>query len=488
MTTRARLAVEVAVTAVLLGVLADSLLRTDSWGVNFTLWIAALLGAILLLARRRETPLVGEGRLLAIPLLLFGVLFSWRDSEVLKSLDGAAVLVSLALLTYRGAHGAVKRSGALDYAWGLCSTLWAAAVGAAAFVGQQIPWKSAVQPDQARRLSAVGRGILIAIPFLLLFGVLFASADAVFEKLIVETLNLDPSASLSHIGMTLLCAWLAAGVLGAMMLQEQPHDDADPSAAPKVLRVWLGLTELSVAMGLLNVLFLCFVLVQLRYLFGGAAHVQAIAGLTYAQYARRGFFELVAVAAIMLPLLLVAHTAVDRSITAHRRAYAALAGALVALLFVILGSALQRMRLYQSEFGQTELRFYTTAFMGWLAALFVWFAATVLRDRRERFAFGGVVTAFGTILLLHVLNPDALIARANLDRAIAARGLDVHYNLSLSADARPALAAGLPALGPQDQRALAEGLGRERARYGGDWRTWSWSRAQASNAVARMPE
>ena len=100
-----------------------------------------------------------------------------------------------------------------------------------------------------------------------------------------------------------------------------------------------------------------------------------------------------------------------------------------------MASATQRMRLYQSEYGQTELRLYVTAFMAWLALVFVWFALTVLRDRRERFAFGALLSAFGLIAALHVLNPDAAIVRANAALARAGHSFDVDYALSLSADA-----------------------------------------------------
>ena len=55
-----------------------------------------------------------------------------------------------------------------------------------------------------------------------------------------------------------------------------------------------------------DLLFLAFVLVQFRYLFGGAELVRGLTGMSYADYARRGFFELVAVAALSLPLLLLA--------------------------------------------------------------------------------------------------------------------------------------------------------------------------------------
>ncbi|HZG53939.1 MAG TPA: DUF4173 domain-containing protein, partial [Pyrinomonadaceae bacterium] len=170
----------------------------------------------------------------------------------------------------------------------------------------------------------------------------------------------------------------------------------------------LGAVEVGVVLGLLNVLFGCFVAVQFRYFFGGAARVMSVTELTYAEYARRGFFELTWVAGLMLPLLLAAHALLNKDRRAAERIFRPLAGVQVALLFVIMASAVARMRLYQSEYGLTELRLYTTAFMLWLGLVFVWFAWTVLvRSNRERFACGALVAAFLTVGLLHLLNPDA---------------------------------------------------------------------------------
>src|SRR5262249_38358145 len=145
----------------------------------------------------------------------------------------------------------------------------------------------------------------------------------------------------------------------------------------------LGFVEIATALALLDLLFLAFVLVQFRYFFGGADVVLSSTHLTYAHYARHGFFELVTVAALAVPLLLMAHALLRGARPAQTRLFRLLAGALVALLFVIMLSAVQRMRLYQREYGLTELRVYTTAFMGWLAAVFLWLCATVLRGRRE---------------------------------------------------------------------------------------------------------
>ncbi|HEX8458217.1 MAG TPA: DUF4173 domain-containing protein [Pyrinomonadaceae bacterium] len=258
-------------------------------------------------------------------------------------------------------------------------------------------------------------------------------------------------------------------------------------AAQQVAREFsLGAVEVGVVLGLLNVLFASFVIVQFRYFFGGAERVMSITELTYSEYARRGFFELTWVAGLVLPLLLGAHALLRKDSTAAARLFRLLAGTQVGLLFVIMASAVARMRLYQSEYGLTELRVYTMAFMLWLGLVFVWFAWTVLlRGSRERFACGALVAAFITVGLLHLVNPDAYIVRANAAHARAGRSFDAAYAASLSADAVPALISTLPAL-TRDERCVAV---REISRrwtpawYDEDWRAWNFARWRARRMV-----
>ncbi|HZH31394.1 MAG TPA: DUF4153 domain-containing protein [Pyrinomonadaceae bacterium] len=272
--------------------------------------------------------------------------------------------------------------------------------------------------------------------------------------------------------------------------EEERASDASPVATAREASAQglsLGAVEVGVVLGLLNVLFACFVLVQFRYFFGGAARVMSITELTYAEYARRGFFELTWVAALVLPLLLGAHALLRKNSPAAGRIFRPLAGAQVALLFVIMASAVARMRLYQSEYGLTELRFYTMAFMLWLGLVFVWFAWTVLvRSRRERFACGALVAAFVTVGLLHLVNPDAYIVRANAAHARTGRSFDAGYAASLSADAIPALISALPALSRDERCYLELSLKQKREHnvFGEDWRAWSFARWRARHALA----
>jgi hypothetical protein len=217
----------------------------------------------------------------------------------------------------------------------------------------------------------------------------------------------------------------------------------------------------------------------------------SITELTYAEYARRGFFELTWVAGLMLPLLLVTHALLGKDRRAAERVFRPLASIQVALLFVIMASAVARMRLYQSEYGLTELRLYTTAFMLWLGLVFVWFAWTVLvRSNRQRFACGALIAAFVTVGLLHLLNPDAFIVRANTAHARAGRTFDAAYAASLSADAVPALISSLPSISRDERCIVARELSDRWSQPAPeeDWRAWNLARSRARSNVAAHVE
>jgi hypothetical protein len=145
------------------------------------------------------------------------------------------------------------------------------------------------------------------------------------------------------------------------------------------------------------------------------------------------------------------------------------------------------MLLYTGEYGLSELRLYTLAFMGWLAVVLLWFALTVLRGRRRLFAQGALAAGVVLVAALNVCNPDGLIAKVNLGRARVGGRFDARYAAALSADAVPALVAGLSTLSAEDQGKMIAGLSGLRQRLErGDWRTWSWSRARARRALEQI--
>ena len=367
---------------------------------------------------------------LAVPAVLATAAMIWRDSPMLFTLD-LAVFGSVMLLLLPNARAPrVARAGVTDYAragimWG-CSS----AIGPLPLLTREIRWSELPAGPVTGRVRRVAVGLAAAVPCLVVFGSLFRSADPAYDRVLGRFVSFEFAPVAEHAAVVLVCSWLIAGYLWLAFRTPPPR-----RLLPAHGRA--GEVELIILLAAILVLFVSFKAFQVSYLFGGADAMAAM-GLSHAEYARRGFFELVTVAVIALPLLLAADWALAPSAPRVRRRLRWIEGALVAVLFVLLASALDRMRLYTAMYGLTELRLYTTAFMGWLAMLLGWFVATVLRGRRTRFAWGAVTAAWLIVGGLHMLNPDALIVNVNADRNGA---FDAAYVAELSADALPSLLA-----------------------------------------------
>ncbi|HKC62497.1 MAG TPA: DUF4173 domain-containing protein, partial [Pyrinomonadaceae bacterium] len=471
-------AVRVVEAALLLGVLGDGLLRATPWGLNILIWTGALIIALfVLLPCKRRQSLAGAGHWPLISSILFAAAFAWRDSLTLNFLAGLGMLLSLTLAAWRARAGRIWLAGINEYVMGILVAGMNAFFAGFPLLLCDVQWNEIAGAGRSGRVKATLRGLVIAVPLLLLFGALFMSADARFEGMVNRVFSLNFDDAFGHFLLASLLSWIAGGYLRGLLFGREvkivdgratlvsatPSENTalgiiSLSNAPQTLKpkpISLGIVEISITLGLLNLLFLAFVLLQLRYFFGGVSLVQASDGLTFSGYYRRGFFELVVVAALVLPLLLTAHWLLRKENPAHERIFRLFAGTQVALLFIIMTSAVRRMLLYQNEYGLTELRLYTTAFMAWLALVFVWFVATALRGRREQFACGALLAGLLVIATLHVMNPDAFIVRVNVAHAQMGRGFDADYAASLSADATPALLESLSALSVDCQRIIA---------------------------------
>jgi hypothetical protein len=137
----------------------------------------------------------------------------------------------------------------------------------------------------------------------------------------------------------------------------------------------------------------------------------------------------------------------------------------------------------------TEMRLYPTAFMLWLALVFVWFGLTVLRGQHKQFAWGALWTGLFVVAGLHVLNPDDFIVRHNVKLMEQERSFDTDYMVdNLSDDAIPALAEALPKMNSDDQCRVKNEFWRrwKTDQSNGDFRTWNLSRWQAQQIIMRL--
>jgi hypothetical protein len=475
--------------AIVLGVAGNLLLRVTPWGLNLFLASGLFVGALVLIVRKRQVVFSLAAWWMILPVLFFASAFVWRDSVTLNGLNIIALSCALGIMAWLGLSGGLRTKGCIDVFVGLLLGFVYMLAGLPMLVFQAIAWRSLPDFGWKRRAAEIALGVLIAVPLLVVFGGLFMAADAAFAGFVGMTFRFDLGEWFSQLGMVVLWTWVFAGLLYAILFPrgvEQRSIEAKPV---------LSALPLTIVLVLINALFLAFVMVQFRYFFGGAPLVEASVTLTYAEYARRGFAELVGVASLVLIMLLLLDWLAVKTTRREVYRFRILSGILVFFVFVILGSALQRMQMYQTEFGQTELRVYTTAFMLWLAVVFIWLAATVLRGQRQQFAWGAIVAAFVGAAVLNILNPDDYIVRANLARGASGYKVDVAYLASLSADAVPALVEGYSALKPEYQAAINKVyLHDKKYPYkawvngvASDWRSWNWSRTRAVELMNASP-
>ncbi|RKI06477.1 DUF4173 domain-containing protein [Corallococcus sp. AB030] len=465
------------------GVLAEVLLERARWGLGFPLLVAALVGALAWLGGREGWQRARPNAWLLAPLGLVSVFVAVRDSSWLLPLNVMTAAVLLMMLSHFWAAGRVERLGLTDYIVVFFGSAAQSLLYPPVLVRDSVDMRGL--KTHSRLLGALTRGLLLALPVLFVFGLLLESADGIFSSTMQRLLSFDMDlGTMMSRGLGVAFgASVAAGVLGHALRRRATKELGDAEVTSATPR--LGLIEALTLIFAVNALFFVFAAFQVAYLFVGDASSPA-SGYTFAEYARRGFFELVVVASLTLALVMALTRWTRRETRVAQTVFRASTSLMVVLTLIILSSAMRRLSLYEDAFGYTLLRVHTHVFMVALGAALAWRAVT-LWWKPERFAVGAFATALGSVLVLNFLNPEAFIVRHNLERYARTGSLDTEMFYDLSADAVPGLVQVEATIGVEYQGRLATVLKeqQERLEQGDSVPEWNVSRFLARRALLR---
>ncbi|TDD66956.1 DUF4173 domain-containing protein [Actinomadura darangshiensis] len=343
-------------------------------------------------------------------------------------------------------------------------------------VGAMTPWTvrgayGAVTSGRGNAWPAIRTG-LIAAGLLGVFGGLFVGADAAFGSLASGLVPEVSVGSLFLYGFAGVATLLLA-CAGAYLGQSPPplHLLAPERAKPAGRWSW------AVPIAALDLLFLVFCAIQAGiFLAGDKDELLRSTGLTYAEYARQGFFQLVVVTVLVLAVVAVAKRYAPSASRGDRGTVRVLLGLLCALTLVVVAVALRRLYLYEESYGWTRLRLWVHAFELWLGVVVVMVAvAGVVRGRVAWLPRAVAATGAIAMLALVAVNPDQFIAEHNVARYRDTGKIDIEYLRNLSADAVPALdeldepmrscaLRGIAYDLKEDEPAMSANLARNRAR------------------------
>ncbi|MEV2273058.1 DUF4153 domain-containing protein [Nonomuraea africana] len=448
------------------GVFAAVALPYASAGLGIAL-VALVLGAATLpAALPRATRWTAAYALIAYGLV---AMVAVRDADwlVVPLLAGAFCLGALAVSGAGRGWLALIRGG-ISVVLALLPVPWFLAGPVKTYAGR-------------RRLLPLLAGLGITAVLLMFFGILFASADKVFATFLSRVFSAADWAGALPLRIFVFVLFVALAAAAVLVALRPVSDPVSPSFRTRLNRsLW------AVPLTGLNLLFAAFVAVQVTALFGSSAWVMRTTGLTYADYARQGFFQLMVVSVFVLGIVAVA-TSVVKAERGDRWALAILLGVLCAFTLVILASAMHRLDLYTDAYGLSRLRASVAATIWWLGAVF----ATVLVAGAVRLAGRGAAWLPRTVVLLTgagllsfaVWNPDLQVARTQVDIRGVER-IDQDYVGDLGAEAVPELDR-LPE--PLRSCVLADVVKANGLDRPDSWNGWNLARSQARDLLAVHP-
>jgi hypothetical protein len=427
--------------ALCVGFAVDVLFWKKTPGISFTIFIVLCLALGFWLLHMQHIRPARNTFFLLIPILIFCALTFVRKDPLTTFLNYVLTLFSVAVLAMTFRSGNWITYNVRDYLANFFQLIGSLFVHPKDLDSHADPQQAVENPVPNRKLFlSILRGILLALPVLFIFTLLLSSADMVFaQKLdnLFANFRIENISEYLFRGLyILLSAYFFVGLIryAATRSQQEKLIGVDkPLFSP-----FLGFTETSIILGSVILLFSVFVAIQFHYLFFGQSNI-TLTGFTYSEYARRGFGELVAVAVFSLLLLQGLGAITKHETKQQKRVFSILMIGLVATVLIILVSAFQRLLLYESAYGFSELRTYAHVFMIWLGILLVAVLIFEITEHQRVFANLALVVLIGFTATLNFLNVDTFIARQNINRAIQGEDLDVTYLAMLSEDAVPVL-------------------------------------------------
>jgi hypothetical protein len=304
------------------------------------------------------------------------------------------------------------------------------------------PSKNSIQKKAGSTAGSILLGVGIAIPILAILIALLSSADLVFSsqlQRIIESLHLEKLPE--WIFRFVYIIILAFFVIGLWLHAGMPKKPENPEMGKKTTQPFLGWISSIIPLCGIIILFLLFVVLQFWYLFGAQTNI-SIEGFTYAEYARRGFFELLAISIITIGIDLAFSAMSMRQGKTQESIFIALRVAMMMLVLVIIASAILRLTLYENAYGFSRIRTWSHIFIFWIGGLILGNIVLILIKKARFFGLAVVLVLFGYGTTLAVINVDGFIAGQNIQRSQAGNELDLNYLLLLSDDAVPALIQG----------------------------------------------
>ncbi len=411
------------------GVLFDILFYNKTLGISYLIFISFIILVFVLIFRGSFKKLNNLTWLFMVPIFMLSLTFFLYSNPVLKILN--SLVVPLLVIVFCSLVSGINKSDWSDIRF--LGDIIKRIFIPFGFIHKPFVTLSRVtsgSDSKSRVLPKIALGILIAVPILAIIIWLLSSADVIFKDLF---LNIPLSKIIKHFLVVVAVTIYGISFLWALL---KAFDERGSSVYGRIKwKLFLDPVVLLTVLVLINIIYIIFSTIQFAYLFGGSNFILPSA-YSFAEYARRGFFELVTVSIINFGILLFGITFVKKERKKIFNSLKVLLTFFVLFTFVLLISAFYRMLLYEQAFGFTYLRIFVQAFMVMLLFLFIINIAYIWYLKLPIIK-SYLIVSLAVYIVLNFINVDAVIAGNNINRYEGSGEIDIDYLKGLSHDAVP---------------------------------------------------
>ena len=280
--------------------------------------------------------------------------------------------------------------------------------------------------EETKESNGIAKAVILTLPITLIVIILLASADGIFSNLfrgVGDILNIliGNESILETIGRTIVIIITFIYMAGFLCnIIKRKIEDQNIQRKAKTIDTLT--TEIMIT--ILNGVYIIFCIIQILYLFTKAGMPD---GMTYAEYARQGFFQLMIVTFINFGILLWIHAKEKNQLDEKQCKYIKLMEMVMEICTqVIIISAFYRMFLYEQAYGYTYLRLFVY-FILFAEFAFMIFVLIYTTGKKINLMKAGLIIGTVTYLALNYINVDKVIAKKNIDRYFASPQTEIDF-------------------------------------------------------------
>jgi len=294
-------------------------------------------------------------------------------------------------------------------------------------------WASDTLGGKAPVIKRVLLALVIAVPCAVLLIILLSTADMVFYTQINSFVT-NTKKMINFHSVLLIILGIIAGIYLFGVMYTSHTDDSEISETSSS-RFSGDLVIINILLCVVLVIYTVFVFIQFKYLFAGA---NLPSGLTYTEYARKGFFELLFVTVINIVLIITVIKLTKSQNGKGALFTKILCHYLCTITVILLISSFYRMILYSNDDGLTRMRLFV---MGFLIFELLGLFATFFYIAKPKFniVLLYAIAALSYYTVLNIIPTDNIIAQNQIEKYISGERNDLDYVFTLSADAAPAV-------------------------------------------------